>query len=71
MKRMQAAVTPKEEVDRKACIFPLGEVRKVGQVESLCWSEGGGKTQKASHQFLTPVSCLCYSVAFSHTKAPC
>lgn len=55
----------------KAWIFLLGEVRKLGQAESLCSGSGGeGKTQKASHQFLTLISCLCYSVAFSLTEPP-
>lgn len=38
---------------------------------NLCAKPAGeGETQKASHQFLTLVSCLWYSVAFSCTEPP-
>lgn len=60
---------PKEEGEERLGF--LGEVRKVGQAESLnTRTVGEGETQKASHQFLIPVSCLCYSVAFSRTEPP-
>lgn len=46
LKRVQAVIhaAPKEEVEGKAWILPLGEVRKLGQAESLCW-HGGGKAK--------------------------
>lgn len=51
---------------RKDWVFPLGEVRKLGQAESLYSCGGEGETQKASHQFLTHLLFVLFSSFLPH-----